>query len=220
MSKHTKIQWILFLSLIAASVLSAALLMARITLTGRILFAFLLWNLILAWAPLLFAWLARAIWAKRPYALFFVFLWLIFFPNAPYIVTDFIHLRWSFGVPFLFDAAMIGSFALTGMALGVVSLWLLQTRIVESYGRTAGRLFVLTAVALSSYGVYLGRFLRWNSWDLFANPLALLQDVAHSLTMPFTFFVSLSLTAVTLTAYGMFTWLTAVSLRPARKMAR
>ncbi|MFQ5421791.1 MAG: DUF1361 domain-containing protein, partial [Anaerolineae bacterium] len=206
MKTETKLHWILFLALVAASAGSVALLAARVTLTGRITYAFLVWNLILAWAPLLFAWLASAVWEKRPYALAFLFFWLLFFPNAPYIVTDFIHLRWSYGVPRWFDVALIGSFAATGMALGVFSLRLLQNRIAASYGRAAGRWFVLTAVGLSSYGIYLGRFLRWNSWDLFANPLALLQDVAHSLTMPFTFYVSLSLTAVTLAAYVMFTW--------------
>lgn len=221
MLKNNRSFMLILLALIAASGVSVGLWFIRVFVSGEIHFAFMLWNLILAWTPLLFAWLASAVWMKRPYALVFIFFWLLFFPNAPYIVTDFIHLRWASGVSVWFDIAMIGMFALTGMALGVFSLRLLQTRIAESYGRIHGWLFVLTTVGLSSYGIYLGRFLRWNSWDVFANPLALLQDVAHSLTVPFTFYVSLSLTAVTLAAYGMFTWVTAVGAvrrRPAREL--
>ena len=101
--------------------------------------------------------------------------WLLFFPNAPYIVTDFVHLgQFHDNVPGWYDVMLIAWYAWTGLLLGVVSLRLMQeivTRAAGSRRRLAARRAVVTA--LGSIGIYLGRFLGWNSWNVFQAPLAL-----------------------------------------------
>jgi uncharacterized membrane protein len=77
------------------------------------------------------------------------------------------------------DLVLILLFALTGLALGFLSLYLMQSLVARRLGWTAGWLFVAGTAALSGVGIYLGRFLRWNSWDVLLNPLELLRDVAH-----------------------------------------
>ena len=94
-----------------------------------------------------------------------------FFPNAPYILTDFLHLG-SMGdiVPGWYDVLMLFWFAWTGLMLGVVSLYLMQDIVARALGGAAGWVFVVLAAGFGSFGIYLGRFLRWNSWDLLRRP--------------------------------------------------
>jgi uncharacterized membrane protein len=194
-----------FLLLFALSFFSMAMMAARITLSEQIYYSFLVWNLFLAWLPFLFA--AAAITFRRSLfvALFFGFLWLLFFPNAPYLITDLIHLRPLDPIPLWYDAIMLFSFALSGLLLGLRSLSLMHTIVEQKAGLFAGWLFVVVAAVLSSFGIYIGRFLRWNSWDIFANPLRLFVDVAQSLSTPFQLFkamvVVLLFSAVTIGAY-------------------
>ena len=96
---------------------------------------------------------------------------MIFFPNAPYILTDFQHLasHWT-DLPVWYDVMMLIWFAFTGLLLGMVSLFLMQEIIRREFGRWAGWGFVAFVAGLSSTGIYMGRFLRWNSWDILLNP--------------------------------------------------
>ena len=98
-------------------------------------------------------------------------MWLAFFPNAPYILTDFLHLG-SMGdiVPGWYDVLLLYWFAWTGLILGIVSLYLMQEIVTRGLGTAAGWVFVVVAAGLGSFGIYLGRFLRWNSWDLVRRP--------------------------------------------------
>jgi uncharacterized membrane protein len=89
-----------------------------------------------------------------------------FFPNAPYILTDLIHLTSGYYRHFWVDLTLFLLCAFTGLVLGFVSLYLMQSLMARSLGRIAGWLFVIAALGLSSFGVYLGRFLRFNSWDV------------------------------------------------------
>jgi uncharacterized membrane protein len=161
------------LALTFASAVSVVLVVTRIVWTSNIRYAFLIWNLFLAWLPLVFAALAceqprngsRPGWRLTVLA----GAWLLFFPNAPYIFTDLIHLPW-FQTQVWADLALILTFAVTGLVLGFVSLYLMQSIVTRMCGRVAGWLFVLAAAGLSSLGVYVGRFLRLNSWDMFLRP--------------------------------------------------
>jgi uncharacterized membrane protein len=176
------------------------LLVIRTFYTGYLLFAFLVWNLILAWLPFLLATVVIMFHGKHYVTFFFSILWLLFFPNALYIVTDLLHL-WPRGdVPLWYDMILLMSFALTGLCLGFASLAMMQTQAADRWGRGGGWLFVLAVLALSGFGVYIGRFLRWNSWDVFSNPLSLLIDLHVNLTTPLllakTAVVTLGLTAV------------------------
>ena len=110
--------------------------------------------------------------------------WLLFLPNAPYILTDFVHLGRFGGVPLWFDAALIGTFAGTGLVLGLASL-LIVHRVVEARaGRVVGWLVAVGSLLLSAAGVYLGRFPRFNSWDVLTDPDSLVSVVLHRATDP------------------------------------
>jgi uncharacterized membrane protein len=115
-------------------------------------------------------------------------LWLLFFPNAPYILTDLFHLNGKGQMPKWFDLMLILSYAWTGLLFGFFSLWNTE----EILSRLIPRRFIpyISSVLLflGSYGIYLGRFPRWNSWDLFTRPGALFhgisQDVFHPMHNP------------------------------------
>jgi uncharacterized membrane protein len=163
------------------SALAIALVLSRVAFTGNRSFLFLGWNLILAWIPVLMAYAiarvprGRAHWPKL-FALGAV--WLVFFPNAPYLVTDLLHLGSSGPVPKWFDVSMLFTFAWTGCVLGFLSLSLVHSRVRQAAGGAAGWAFVVAVSTLAGFGVYLGRFKRWNSWDVVAEPDDLLRDLA------------------------------------------
>jgi uncharacterized membrane protein len=169
------------LALIFASAVSVMLVTARIAWTSNIRYAFLIRNLFLAWLPLVFALFAddrfraeaRAGWRF----LGFGGAWLLFFPNAPYIFTDLIHLTSRFYGHFWVDMVLILMCALTGLVLGFVSLYLMQSVVAQMFGRLASWLFILAATVLGSLGIYLGRFLRFNSWDVFVKPTKVYQEI-------------------------------------------
>lgn len=171
-------------ALLFASGVCGTLVIARAIYTGNIRYCFLIWNLFLAWVPLGFALLAqdafhRSTGTKRPARKFWLFgaLWLLFLPNAHYIFTDLIHLTNGRYFDFWVDLAVILSCALTGLVLGFVSLLLLQSIVTQRRGALAGWGFVIAIAGLSSFGIYLGRFLRLNSWDVIAKPGQLYQGI-------------------------------------------
>ncbi|MFZ2487252.1 MAG: DUF1361 domain-containing protein [Anaerolineae bacterium] len=163
------------------------LLMARIIYTGTPVYAFLLWNLVLALLPLLFAGLAVRT-RSRMLTGAFGLLWLLFLPNAPYLMTDLIHLRYgnSEGALALLDAVLLFSGALCGVALGLQSLRWLHTPIKQRWGNLVGWAFAILSLGLSSVGMYVGRTLRWNSWDVLTRPRPLLLEMAGYVANPLT----------------------------------
>ncbi|MEL6445403.1 MAG: DUF1361 domain-containing protein [Bacteroidota bacterium] len=172
--------------LVVASVgFAVALIAARIAVTGDLQFAFLLWNLFLASVPLVlsrgFARFERPGWL----ALGVGSAWLLFFPNAPYILTDLVHLRVRPEAPYWFDLVLLLAAAWSGMLVGMVSLAEVHGTVRRWHGARAGWSVAVGALVLGSFGVYLGRVLRWNSWDVLTAPGALLGDVAAPLLDPF-----------------------------------
>jgi uncharacterized membrane protein len=158
-----------------ASVVCVVLLGGRIAVTNSSRYLSLVWNLFLAWIPVVCAYLALAFSGRRAllYAIVpvFAFLWLIFFPNAPYILTDLQHLAVESGnVPVWFDVILLIWFSWTGVLLGIVSLYVMQIIVSGAFGRAAGWVLVFGASLLGSLGIYIGRFLRFNSWDILQNP--------------------------------------------------
>ncbi|HXT40396.1 MAG TPA: DUF1361 domain-containing protein [Candidatus Angelobacter sp.] len=146
----------------------------------------LVWNLFLAWLPLGFAFVAGAFRPPRGRFVLWAFLWLLFLPNSPYLVTDLVHLKPRPPVPLWFDILLVQSFVLTGLLLGFLSLHLMHRRVSHSFGWRSGWLFTLVVLGLTAFGIYLGRFERWNSWDLFLRPIGLLSNVADVLLHPRT----------------------------------
>jgi uncharacterized membrane protein len=100
------------------------------------------------------------------------------------MVTDFYHLDTRPPVPLWFDISLIAIFAFTGCFLAIASLRSIH-RIIEGYlGKLVGWLFALFVLNLASLGVYLGRFRRYNSWDILLDPRSLLKEVAHNILYP------------------------------------
>ena len=167
-----------FGALAAASALCVVLLELRVRETGDSYYRFLIWNLTLAWVPLALAAAAYARARRRVDALVWLLLvpWLLFFPNAPYLLTDFIHLDEG-PAPLWYDALMLSAFAWTGLMLGFASLYLVQMILRRAVGAPLAWAGVLGALGLASVGVYIGRFIRLNSWDALLHPLAVADVV-------------------------------------------
>ena len=176
-----------FGALTLATAACTAMVAARVAYTGAPTFRFLLWNIFLAWIPFLISFALYQFRVSSRLALLAGgAMWLLFFPNAPYIVTDFIHLRRTHSALIWYDAIMIASFAWTGLTLGLVSLRMMQSIVRARMGRLASWIFAPVVLLLSSFGVYLGRFQRWNSWDLLTRPYELLHDAGWGLVHPST----------------------------------
>ncbi len=181
------------LSLLIASLFPVGLLAIRILMTGRITYAFLLWNLVLAWVPLVCAWIVSH--TKRPLSAWKLvwipaFLWLLFFPNAPYILTDLGHLarlsEWTLA-PLGFDVVMILAFTLNALFAGFLSLFIMEEIWRGHLGSRVATTFSVISLVLAGFGVYIGRFLRWNSWDLFHRPLVLAHDLVVRVIDPLSY---------------------------------
>lgn len=187
---HRRLAVILLLS--GASLVSLLILGWRVVYTGKPFYLFLVKNLLLAWIPLLVA-----LWAHHLHrggrgrtALLILpgMLWLLFFPNAPYIVSDLVHLRNytedSLALMYWFDMIMIASFAWTGLLLGFVSMYLMQAIVRERSRPLYGWLFAAAAFLAGGFGIYLGRVQRWHSIDLINEPTVLLQDIMGTILNP------------------------------------
>jgi uncharacterized membrane protein len=167
------------ISLLAASALCVATVEIRTHETGDAYYRFLVWNLILAWVPLVFAIAAYARARTRLDLTVAALLvpWLLFFPNAPYLLTDFIHLGEG-PAPLWYDGLMLSAFAWTGLLLGFGSLYLVQMILRRAFGGAIAWVGVVAALTLASVGVYIGRFIGLNSWDALLHPVRV-AEVVH-----------------------------------------
>ena len=183
-------RWVVAIALAASVGGCLAMVVVRARLTDSFSYRFLVWNLFLACVPFPLAWAIDA-WsrARRSLAVSapLVVVWLLFFPNAPYLMTDLIHLGQTGvgGVPPLYDALLFAAFAATGALLGFSSLYLVHASVTRRFGPTAGWAFAVFAMGMGSYGLYLGRIQRWNSWDAFVHPRRLLHEVLAHARDPF-----------------------------------
>lgn len=210
---------IVLFMLLFASVLATALVVVRWIYSGQPAFVFLIWNLFLAWLPLLMALTAAAL--RRFPVLSWVIgaAWLLFLPNAPYLLTDLGHLgRWG-DAPYWYDLVLLLVFALTGLLLGFVSLKIMHQLVQNRLGALAGWLFAIVALSLSSLGVYIGRFLRWNSWDILLQPHHILADLLALLHQPWVhrqaYVFSMALAVVLICGYVVLHMSPTQELQPA-----
>ena len=172
-------------ALLVASGWCVALLVLRRHAFGAGGYRYLVWNLTLAWIPLLLALLLLVAYRQRHTVVELLAIgaaWLVFLPNAPYVLTDFIHLGTRHR---LFDSVVFASFAFTALALGFVSLLVVQLVVTRAAGALMGWLVALSALALSSVGIYLGRVQRLNSWDVLQRPRLVAQIARARLEDPF-----------------------------------
>jgi len=160
----------------------------RVAYSDTKTFLFLNWNLFLAFIP----WLLTTISVikpsiqKRKIVIFLLLgVWLLFFPNAPYILTDLFHLRQNFSMPIWFDLVLILTFAWTGLLFGFLSLWDIERILSKSVKPKIVRCISVILLFLGSFGIYLGRYLRWNSWDIISEPFRLFYDIGDRIINPF-----------------------------------
>ena len=165
-----------------ACALCIALVAARVAYSETAGHLGLIWNLFLAWIPFMLAYFAHAISWQRIWLYLIIPLvaifWLIFFPNAPYMLTDLQDLtRTTEEAPLWYDVIIVVWCTWTGMLLGVISLYLMQDIIHRAFSRTAGWIFVFVISALSSFGIYIGRFVRLNSWNILLDPAETAMEI-------------------------------------------
>jgi uncharacterized membrane protein len=151
-------------------------------------FDYFIWNLFLAWLPLLFAmWLVsvlrRKLWSSWE-AIVASVLWLLFLPNSFYMVSDFIHLDEVQRVNIVYDVVMFSSFIFIGVFLGLSSLYLVHREFHKRFSRRGSTAWLAGIILVCSFAIYLGRDLRWNSWDVLTNPAGLLFDISDRLIHP------------------------------------
>lgn len=176
----------LFLFTITTAI-CVAMVAVRMHYTSKITFVFLVWNIFLALIPygistLLVMYHERI---RNRWLLLFPFVfWLSFFPNAPYILTDLFHLKQRAGVPFWYDLSLILFFAWNGLMLGYASLLDIQYVLTKRFTSWIGWIVTLGSLMLGAFGIYLGRYLRWNSWDILSSPGGLFADIADRLIDP------------------------------------
>lgn len=180
--QKTEVEGILLLS----CAFSVCLTGIRVVYTGNILFVWLIWNLFLAFVPYAISRFA----IRRPqlihnnWKFIVVFIsWLLFIPNSFYIITDLFHLRVR-SVPLWFDLALILSFAWNGLLLGILSMRQMEKMMEMKLNIANEWLFVYPMMLLNAFGVYVGRYLRFNSWDVFSNPFRLFNEIMYLIVHP------------------------------------
>ena len=146
-------------------------------------FAYMIWNLFLAWVALgLTIWLERTLhrtqWSSW-YALGITALWFIFLPNTFYMITDYIHVQELAEADLLNGIFMLSSFIINGAVLGFLSVAIVHSELLRRVrARTAGMLVGIVLLSCS-FAMFIGRELRWNSWDIVVNPSFLLFDISE-----------------------------------------
>lgn len=168
--------------------LCLGLMLLRILAAGNMRYLFMVWNLFLAWVPaafslLLVRWMRtkkRRQWEGVLYAI----AWLAFLPNSFYILTDFIHLKRTGEVHILFDVVFFFSFVFASYAAGFSSVYVVHRELRKKLDGVTCAVIISGAFLLCGYAVYLGRVLRWNSWDLVTNPAGILFDASDGVIRP------------------------------------
>jgi len=163
-------------ALFVVSVVAVALNLFRGHISDRFSVLYLAWNLLLAWIPYFISthFIEKNISTKRFIAVFIP--WLIFFPNAPYLVTDVFHIASKMPFPIWYDSILFFLFGWIGILLAVISLFQVNEYLCAHTRFLTSEIIIFGICLISSFGVYIGRFLRWNSWDIFVRPFNLVNN--------------------------------------------
>jgi uncharacterized membrane protein len=174
-------------ALMLSSLFSIGLTLFRVFYTREWMFVWLGWNLFLALLPYLISrsLIRRPAWIENT-SLFVTLasIWLLFLPNSFYIITDLFHLHLREGIPYWFDLALIFSFAWNGILLGAASIRQMEKLVSVKWPAIKEWQFVYPLMLLNAFGIYIGRYLRYNSWDVVANPFQLTEDILYLLLHP------------------------------------
>ncbi|MFN0204631.1 MAG: DUF1361 domain-containing protein [Bacteroidia bacterium] len=183
----------------------------RVAYTGTHSFLFFIWNLFLAYLPFLITSFLqkREVIKGNSLSFYSLFsLWFLFLPNALYLLTDLKHIRPSPHFLFWYDLLIFIIFALSGFALALISLFQMHNLMEKRIGKTFTWIGIVFVCFANGFGVYLGRFLRWNSWDVFTNPLHLASQISKHFLFPHLYwkawFITISFGLLFFLVYGMF----------------
>lgn len=183
--------------LILLAAFCVALLVVRAKVTHSFFFFFLVWNLFLAWVPVGISTLMKKKqqWQdSRWYLGLFMLGWVAVLPNAPYIITDFIHLKRELAVPVWFDVLLLISFSITGILFGLASMNDVLLILERKFSSRIAWTGIAATCVLSGFGIYIGRYLRYNSWDILHRPLEIMADLITTLSDPFELRAAMGIT--------------------------
>jgi uncharacterized membrane protein len=179
MNFYRKYKWLLPMLLF-----TTGLILFRIGFSFSLAFLSISWNLFLAIVPLYISYRLSRTRSNMSAALYLL-AWLLFFPNSMYLITDLLHLTAHPGIPKWYDLLMLFSAAVTGAIIGYQSLYQVELFLRKHISRQYIQLIIFSFFILCGYGVYLGRYLRWNSWDIIMQPLSLASDIRQQFVHPF-----------------------------------
>lgn len=174
--------------LLLSGCFSCLLLLVRIVVTGSLAYSFLPWNLFLAFIPYgITGWMTRNVSLIESRFSFYTLLtvWLLFIPNSFYIITDLFHLTHIDSAPKWFDLLLIFSFAWNGLLFGIISLYRVELIVSIQSRKNLMVLLVFAVMWLCALGIYIGRFLRFNSWDVLTDPFTLVAEISDLVIHPF-----------------------------------
>ena len=166
------------------------LLLARTIYTGGLTFVFLVWNLFLAFVPyfLSYSVTLKPAWMESKWKFTLAFtVWILFVPNSFYMITDLFHLYDSDSVPAWYDLMLIFCFAWNALLMGILSVRNMEKIMQAVWKYQSGWLFIYPVMLLNAIGIYIGRYLRYNSWDIISSPFHLMADTVHILLHPVYF---------------------------------
>jgi uncharacterized membrane protein len=177
-------------ALVASNLVSAMLLVIRVQQSQSFRYWFLLWNLLLAWVPFTAVLILREQLKSTRWLSWqnigLTIIWLGFLPNSFYLISDVIHLHDSGEVSLLFDVVMMTSFIFNGLVAGFASVYIVHQQLIKRIPRSTAHLMIGGVLLLCSFAIYLGRDLRWNTWDILVNPAGILFDVSERVINPLT----------------------------------
>ena len=169
-------------SLFILSILSIVLLLLRVKITHSIYLLFLLWNLFLALIPYsISSYIKFDFSIKRSNIknLIYLIIWLLFIPNTFYLITDFVHLHNNNFLQYIFDITLLSSFTIAGFYFGILSIYDIHKLTESNYPKRISNAFIISISYLCAFGIYLGRILRFNSWDIISNPSKLFYSIVE-----------------------------------------
>jgi uncharacterized membrane protein len=188
------------ISLGLLSLLCLGLFAFRAISSSSLRYLFIPENLALAWISLIVAWWLKQRLETMPWRSWsnylLTFIWLIFLPNSWYVLTDLVHLYPSGEISQLYDIALIGSLVLCGFFLGFTSLYIIHRELIKRFSAVRAGIYVEIIILLSSFGIYLGRILRWSSWDIVTNPGGIILNITDRIFDPFAHLSSFTVTAL------------------------
>ena len=180
------------------------LICARILYSGSIRYIFLGWNIFLAWIPYILSSYFIVYKHREKWKQLFLFAsWLLFFPNALYIVTDLVHLEESTNVPLWYDAILLFASSFIGLIMAFISLQKVEYYLRDLLSKRTVNFIIPVILFIGSFGVYLGRFQRWNSWDVIHNPLALAMDILDRFISPVDNYKTWTITIILTALYSL-----------------